>query len=120
MYYYVKHTKDICDVSSEKVPEPAYVNIEKIAKTRPKVNFTNSFLLAQMTSYQLKMVSASLVKNIQRLSRFRACCLAKSFDPPCFFLMYGQNYIIYRETYIVARKTDLKAIPGCLLLLLEI
>ena len=29
----------ICDVSSEKVPEPPYVNNEKIAKTRPKVNF---------------------------------------------------------------------------------
>ena len=33
---------------------------------------------------------------------------------------YGQHYIIYRETYIVSRKTDLKEIAGCLLLLVEI
>ena len=44
----------ICDVSSEKVPEPPYVNNEKIAKTRPKVNFDDFLFLAQMTSYQPK------------------------------------------------------------------
>ena len=38
----------ICDVSSEKVPEPPYVNIEKIAKTRPKVNFAE-FLFISLT-----------------------------------------------------------------------
>ena len=66
------------------------------------------------------MVSASLAKDSQRLSRFRAHCLAKGFNLPCFFLMYGQHYIIYRETYIVSGKTVLKAIPGCPLSLLKI
>ena len=40
----------ICDVSSEKVPEPPYVNIEKIAKTRPKVNFAE-FLFISLNDY---------------------------------------------------------------------
>ena len=40
----------ICDVSSEKVPEPSYVNIEKIAKTRPKVNFAE-FLFIGLNDY---------------------------------------------------------------------
>ena len=60
------------------------------------------------------MVSASLAKHIQRLSRFRARNLAEGFNPPCFFLNVRTHCIIYRETYIVSRKTDLEAIPGCL------
>ena len=36
----------ICDVSSEKVPELPYVNIEKIANTRPKVNFAEFLFIS--------------------------------------------------------------------------
>ena len=45
-----KKTMNICDVSSEKVPEPPYVNIEKIAKTWPKVNFAE-FLFISLNDY---------------------------------------------------------------------
>ena len=36
----------LCDVSSEKVPEPPYVNIEKIAKARPKVKFAEFLFIS--------------------------------------------------------------------------
>ena len=46
----IRNTVAICDVSSEKEPEPPYVNIEKIAKTRLKVNFAE-FLFISLNDY---------------------------------------------------------------------
>ena len=57
-------------MSREKVPEPPYVNIEKITKTRPKVNFAE-FLFISLNDYL--PIKEWFLRVWQKIST--SCCL---------------------------------------------
>ena len=108
----------ICDVSSEKVPEPPYVNIEKIAKTQPKVNFAEFLFISLNDCLATEEWFLRVWRKISNVV-FELIASLKVSIRHVFFNV-RTHYIIYRETYIVSRKTDLKAIPRPLLLFFEI
>ena len=101
----------ICDVSSEKVPEPPYVNIEKIAITRPKVNFAEFLFISLNDCLSTEEWFLRVWRKISNLLVVFELIDSIKVSIRHVFLNVLTHYIIYRETFIVSRKTDLKAIP---------